>query len=333
MTAAERVPVLDVTSLAAGGPDTALVRSVADACAEWGFFQIVGHGIAESRLDAFLAQVRRFFALPRAAKRALERTADNARGYYDRELTKQHPDWKEIFDFGHKPRPDLADDHPANRTLDGYNRWPTGLPGFREAMTRHFAACETLALRLLETVCLGLGLPGDRLHAAFAPHTSFLRLNCYPACPDAAPPDAPAPPPRGLRLGIHHHTDAGALTLLVQDDAPGLQVRRDGRWVTIEPLRGALVVNAGDMLQVWSNDRYASPLHRVLAHAAGPRYSAPFFFNPSYTTVCEPLEGAVDAAHPPRYLGVPWGEFRKRRADGDYADLGEEVQIAHYRAA
>jgi isopenicillin N synthase-like dioxygenase len=138
--------------------------------------------------------------------------------------------------------------------------------------------------------------------------------------------------PRTGQLGVHHHTDAGALTLLLQDHQPGLQVHRDGLWYLVEPRADALVVNIGDIVQVWSNDRYRAALHRVLANRDNERYSAPFFLNPASDAIYAPLPSACASA-PPRYRPIQWGAFRAARAAGDYADCGEEVQIAHFRTA
>ena len=91
------------------------------------------------------------------------------------------------------------------------------------------------------------------------------------------------------------------------------------------------MVNLGDMLQVWSNDRYVAPEHRVVPNAERERWSAPYFFNPAYRTVCEPLPELVAAGDAAHYRGVHWGEFRRARADGDYTDLGEEIQITRFR--
>lgn len=319
------VPVVDLAAA-----DAASVAEIAGACRHWGFFQIVGHGIPPALVKRFEAAMHDFFALPTEAKRGVRRSRDNARGYYEKELTKNVQDWKEIFDFGFLPRPDLPDEHPSNRTLDGQNRWPAELPGFRETAWEFYAACEAVALRLLEPLCRGLDAAPDALRPHFeGVHTSFLRLNHYPPCVDPAPPDAPLRPVRG-HLGVNRHTDAGALTVLFQDARGGLQVHRDGRFHDVEPIEGALVVNVGDMMQVWSNDRYRAPLHRVVTSADQHRYSAPFFLNPAYESDCAPLAGRVDAA---RYRPVNWGEFRRRRAAGDYADLGEEVQVEQYRIA
>ena len=107
---------------------------------------------------------------------------------------------------------------------------------------------------------------------------------------------------------------------------PGLQVLKDGRWRPVDPVPGGLIVNVGDMIQVWSNDAYQAPPHRVLAMEARARLSLAYFFNPAYSAVIAPLQA------PRRYRDLPWGEFRRRRADGDFADHGAEVQIRDYRA-
>ena len=114
------------------------------------------------------------------------------------------------------------------------------------------------------------------------------------------------------------------------DDVAGLQVHNNGTFHTVAPRDGALIINVGDIVQVWSNDRYQAPLHRVLANAEEPRVSIPYFLNPSYDYDYEPLSGVARTNEPPHYRPINWGEFRAKRSAGDYADVGEEVQISHY---
>jgi isopenicillin N synthase-like dioxygenase len=120
------------------------------------------------------------------------------------------------------------------------------------------------------------------------------------------------------------------VTLLLQDGQPGLEVLHDGAWHLVEPREDALVVNIGDIVQVWSNDRYRAALHRGLANAEVERFSAPFFLNPAYSAKYAPLPTTIDARHPARYRPINWGEFRSRRTAGDYADHGEYAQISQY---
>ena len=308
------VPVIDLSE-----GDASVVEAVGRACADWGFFQIVGHRVDPGVTEAAMAETRAFFALPMAAKRALSRSRDNPWGFYDRELTKNVRDKKEIFDIGPESVPG---DPFAGRTP-----WPAERPAFEPAMRAFFTACESLAACLTDLVSRSLGAAPDELGGAFAPtHTSFLRLNHYPVeDPLGAEADG------GAGLGIHHHTDAGAVTVLLQDRMSGLQVYRDGAWHTVIPLDGAFVVNIGDMVQVWSNDLYRAPIHRVLAMDTAERYSLPFFYNPGYEARIAPLAILLGGAQAPHYVPIPWGEFRRRRADGDFADYGSEVQISDYR--
>lgn len=311
---AQHVPVLDVARL----DEPATLRALDAACREWGFFQATGHGIDDRLLRDLLAAARRFFALPDADKQRIARSADNPWGFFDRELTKNTRDWKQVFDFG-----------PADGGCQ-QPQWPARLPGFEAAVRAYYAACARLAAGLIDAIGVNLGMPAGYLQGAFgAAQSSFVRLNYYPECPAPEVPAGVQTPQHGY-LGVNHHTDAGALTLLLQDAQPGLEVFRQGRWHLVEPRPDALVVNIGDIVQVWSNGRYTAALHRVRANSRHARYSAPFFYCPSYATDYAPLPSTVGATHPPRYRPINWAEFRARRAAGDYADLGEEVQLDHY---
>jgi isopenicillin N synthase-like dioxygenase len=315
----ENVPVIDITQL--DKPET--LAALDEACREWGFFQVVGHGIDDGVTRTLQRQMRSFFAQPIAAKRAISRTATNPWGFFDRELTKNTLDWKQVYDFGPAFTNDQADEVKP--------QWPSALPSFEPAVLDFYNACEVLAFHLLGAISVNLGMSADHLGGGFQTvHTSFLRMNYYPICPAPAQPQSACAPGTG-HLGVNHHTDAGALTLLLQDEQPGLEVFRDGRWHLVEPRNDALVVNIGDIIQVWSNDRYRASLHRVMANATAQRFSAPFFFNPAYDMDYEPLPTTIDALHPRRYQTINWGEFRNRRSAGDYADCGEEVQISQYQ--
>ena len=312
------VPVIDLSQ----APEV-VAAQLGRACADWGFFHLVGHGLDPALLAAAMVEARAFFAGSPAAKRALARSRENPWGYYDRELTKNRRDKKEIFDVG----PDVAAERVAGDVFFGATPFPEWRPQLRPVVHAYVAACEDLSFRLLRLVAAGLGAPDERLVDAFrGDHTSFLRLNHYPT---RDPADATADRPAGL--GIHHHTDAGALTVLLTDGKPGLEVLKDDAWRPVDPVPGGLIVNIGDMVQVWSNDAYRAPLHRVLAMEAEDRLSLAYFFNPAYTAVIRPLPEVVGPAAPARYRDLGWSEFRRRRAEGDFADYGAEVQIADYR--
>ncbi len=325
------VPIIDLDGANAAVPSSDVTQAVADAAERFGFFQVVNHGIAAEQIDEVWSAAARFFAQPMDEKRSLLRTKENTRGYYDRELTKNARDRKEVLDISQVPFPELGDDNPANQqSVDGINQWPA-LPGFRQTMLGWLDACEELSLWLLAAFCLGLDEPADHLSGAFAPgHSSFVRLNYYPLDDPLAADEARDVTPLG-DMALHHHTDSGALTVLLQDDVGGLQVSHGDDWLEVEPIPGALVVNTGDMMQVWSNDRYRAGLHRVAPITHRARYSLPYFFNPSYETNYAPLPGSIDAGGSAAYDTINWGKFRQARADGDFADYGAEVQISDFR--
>lgn len=318
------VPVIDIAAVsgnAAGETAAEAIKEIAAACRQWGFFQVVNHGIDQNLIASTTKQMQHFFAQPLEIKESILRTRDNPWGYYNNELTKNQRDKKEVFDF----------------TTDGtdpiyaaMNRWPDIGSEFREVMRAYLRSCEKLSLTLLQAFCVGLNLPADFMHSDFVSgHTGFIRLNYYPVKDPLSESVTPHQP--DADLGVHHHTDAGALTVLLQDAVGGLQVYRDGFWHDVPPIEDALVINTGDMMQVWSNDLYQAAIHRVLAMDSHDRYSIPFFFNPVASATIKPLPTAVRADRPARYRDIDWSDFRGKRTDGDYADYGPEVQISQYR--
>jgi len=304
---APAVPVVDLSARR-----DIVAAELAAAAGSWGFFQVTGHGIAPDLIERTQVAARALFASEPALKHSANRTLDNPFGYYDRELTKNLRDRKEIFDFA-----------PLGETP-----WPPAMPELWPVLQAFADACHGLALDLVERLCAGLAEPSTSLVVHFVPrHSSFLRLNHYPIEDVALGPDVPPAGP----FGISQHTDAGALTVLLQDQVPGLQVQYQGAWLDVDPVPGALTINIGDMLQVWSNDRYLAPLHRVRASSGRARLSIAWFLNPAYESVVEPLPCLLSAVSPARYRRLSWREFRRLRALGDYGDYGEEVQISDYR--
>ena len=185
-SSSSQVPVIDMAAYskaraASEPPPAALVEEVAVACEQWGFFQVVNHGLDAGLRARAEEQQRLFFALPRDVKQGLRRTADNSRGWYDDELTKQRRDWKEGLDFGstpHWPHWTPADDDATNGTLDGFNRFPPEalLPEFKPTMRSYYDGLCDVAARLTSLFSLGLGMPSRHFEPALAAHTSYLRL-------------------------------------------------------------------------------------------------------------------------------------------------------------
>ncbi len=320
----ESVPIIDISDLAdgVGASGDRSIREIANAARNWGFFQVINHGISEQLTEEVWQQSAAFFALPVESKEIIQRSRENPWGYYNNELTKNQRDKKEVFDY-------------TSQGTDGIynasNRWPDFDPRFQIVMEKYRDECIRLSLQLLEAFSCGLGLPADFLNSDFDPqHTGFIRLNYFPV-KDPLQHKEDVAQMGDADLGIHHHTDAGALTVLMQDDVGGLQVHKDGQWHNIPPVNGAFVINTGDMMQVWSNDIYHAAIHRVLAMDAKPRYSIPFFYNPAAGTHVSPLPTVATEQDPAHYRAIDWSEYRGKRTDGDYADYGTEVQISQFR--
>jgi isopenicillin N synthase-like dioxygenase len=308
----EPVPTIDLRN-----PTATSLTDLDRACADHGFFLLEGHGL-DSLIERTWRATEAFFACGPDVKEPIRRSPESMLGWYDRELTKRRRDHKEVFDFVDPAIP--ADHNP--------NRWPARPDEFRSAMTAFFDGFADLAGRTLDLVHAALGLePGDdhRIDRT----ASTVRLNHYPVG-DPVPADQRT----GLNplgdVALGHHTDPGVLTLLLQDATGGLQAEsRDHGWIDIEPAPGTIVVNMGDTVQVWTNDRYRAAVHRVMPMTERSRYSIPFFANPARSAVIEPM--AALAGGRPRYRPFTWREFIRGRAEDNFADYGvDDIQIGDF---
>lgn len=283
------LPVVDISGLASSDP--AARRAVADelrrACLDKGFFYAAGHGIPQLLFNDTFAEAKAFFDQPEAVKLQADKASSFCNRGYERmrgQTLEQNapPDLKEGFYIG----PDLSLDDPrvvARRFNHGPNQWPSGLPGFKRAMQAHFDAMLGLSQRLMTGIALSLDLPEDHFAEFCHQPLATLRLLHYPPQPANAAEN---------EKGAGAHTDFGGLTLLVQDDVGGLQVWDAGSegWIHAAPVPGTFVVNLGDMIARWTNDRYRSTLHRVVNASGRERYSIPFFYggNPDTLVECLP---------------------------------------------
>ncbi|UXY52346.1 2-oxoglutarate and iron-dependent oxygenase domain-containing protein [Pseudomonas tohonis] len=317
-----QLPLIDIAALY--GDDQQAWQQVAAqidaACRDWGFFYITGHGIAPERIEALTRAAKTFFALPDAEKLRIDitRTAHH-RGYgaiATEQLDPSRPsDLKETFDMGFH----MAADHPevlAGKPLRGPNRHPD-LPGWAALMEQHYADMQALAQTLLRAIALALGIERDFFDARFAEPISVFRMIHYPPRHTASSAE---------QQGAGAHTDYGCVTLLYQDDAGGLQVRNvHGEWIDAPPIPGSFVVNIGDMMARWSNDRYTSTPHRVISPLGVHRYSMPFFAEPHPDTEISCLPNCSSADNPPKYPPVSSAEYLLSRFADTYAYRREET--------
>jgi len=308
------LPVIDL-SLLEGTEEQrqTLAHSLDDACLHTGFFYVSEHGIPNELIERVFRDSRALFDLPEAHKEAIHKARSRAnRGYEPLKGQTLEPgsppDLKEGFYIGEE----LDDSDPrvkAGRFNQGPNQWPEGLPGFQETMTEYFEAMNDLSARIMQALALSLGLSPKFFDDFCQQPLSTLRLLHYPP-----QPANPAPGEKGCGA----HTDFGGITILLLDDKPGLQVwdARGEHWLDAKPIPGTFVVNLGDMIARWTNDRYRSTLHRVVNTSGEERYSVPFFYsgNPDHQVTCLPacLTEGDQPHYPPTTVEAHLTEMYRR---------------------
>jgi isopenicillin N synthase-like dioxygenase len=297
------VPVIDIS-----GDPRRVADEVGVACRELGFLTVIGHGVPEDVIERTARVARTFFDLPNEEKRTLA-DGDPREGLpayrplrsesLAASLDRAAPgDLKESLDWG-----------PA---VPGYG-WPERPRELQAAFEDYFSALAGLGARLRRLFALALELPEDWFEPAFRDHSSSMRVVNYP------PPEG-AVEPGQLRAGAH--TDYGCTTILRTEDAPGgLQVQtRDGDWLDVRAVPGSFVVNLGDMMARWTNDRWTATLHRVAVPAAdltaaSRRQTIVFFHDPRGDAVIDCIPSCTDADNPPRYEPVTALEYVQSKAE------------------
>ena len=267
----QELPTLDLRRFA--GSDRALfLAELRRTAREIGFFYVTGHGVPETLPGEVLAASRRFFALPEIEKLKVEMVrSPHFRGYNRPgwELTRGKPDWREQFDLAAE-RPALPRNGglPAWARLQGPNQWPDSLPDFRAAMLRWQDEATALSIRLTQAFAAAL----DQPEHVFAPIYNDLpnqriKIIRYPGRDQDEETQ-----------GVGAHKDSGFVTILLQDQARGLQVETPGGWIEAPPKPGTFVINIGELLEMASNGYLKATMHRVVSPPAGQeRLSVAFF--------------------------------------------------------
>jgi len=316
----QSIPLIDLAPLHTGTPVglEAVARQIADVYSNVGFGYLINHGVDQSLIDALFAASRDFHALPREEKMAIEVNRHH-RGFIPintsttrtssvAKVTK--PNQSESFMMMHE----LAADDPdvlAGVPYAGPNQWPERLPHFRAAVTAYNDALVDLGRKLVQAIAVALGAAPTALAPYFTKPTTFLRLLYYPPQPPQSPDDL---------YGSAPHTDYGFITILVQDEVGGLQVRNPaGDWIDAPYIPGAFVMNTADILHRWSNGRLISTPHRVINRSGRARYSNPFFFDPHMLAEITPLASCVTAARPAQFEPVVYGEYLAARLNANHA--------------
>jgi len=305
--AAARIPVIDFGPVFGGAPGA--LRSVASAarraCENVGFFYALNHGVPEAVIDRAFAASRQFHALPLADKLKLRLDQNNI-GYLPINASVQgastvhkatRPNQNESFFVSH----DRGSEHPdviAGKPLRGRNQWPDGVAELRRDMMAYFRALGAMCDRMLPVFAVALDMQADFFVPFFANEGhANLRFLHYP--PQDADDDNV--------FGQAPHTDNSFMTVLARTDVPGLAVRlppngpMGGEWLAPPIIPGTFLINLGNMMRRWSNDRFLSTPHGVLNDSGTDRYSITYFHSPNPDSVIECLPSCVSADTPARY--------------------------------
>ena len=317
------IPVIDLAPWFGATPAGRghVASAVATACVDVGFFKIARHGIPAETLSAAFAVMNDFFDLP-ASEKAAVRPPDGMapRGWHALETKNLSrtigldtpPDLREQFYIG-PLNPDRARLAAIPEAAPFYqdNVWPARPERLRETYTALYRAMETLGCELMRVFAVALGLDPWFFDGAIDNHFATLPANFYPV---------PEGDPRAGQLRAGAHSDFGSLTILALNDAPGgLQVRMtDETWRDVSAAPGELIVNIGDMMQRWTNERWRSTLHRVVNppasdRAGSRRMSIGFFLHPNYDATIEALPGCAGPDDPPKNQPIQAGVLMRQK--------------------
>jgi isopenicillin N synthase-like dioxygenase len=300
--AAAKIPIIDYGPYFAGekGALARLAGQVRHACENVGFFYAAGHGVKEALIEAAFAASRRFHALPLEEKLAL-RLNENNIGYLPFNTSVQgastvhkatRPNLNESFFISH----DRGADHPdvlAGIPLRGRNQWPASLPDIRAPMMDYVRAMNELCNRMLPPFAVALGAEPGYFDPLFANEAHITcRFLHYP----------PQDPDEDNLFGQAPHTDNSFMTALARTDVPGLAVRLpSGEWFPPPVIPGTFLINLGNMMRRFSNNRFLATPHGVLNDSGRDRYSIAYFHSPNPASVIAPMPSCVSADNPPQY--------------------------------
>ncbi|MBV8737031.1 MAG: isopenicillin N synthase family oxygenase [Alphaproteobacteria bacterium] len=300
--AAKAIPIIDYGPYFAGekGALENLAAALTHACENIGFFYALHHGVPETLIDRAFAASRRLFALPLEQKLALSLNQNNI-GYLPLNASVQgastvhkatKPNQNESFFISH----DRGPKHPdviGGKPLRGQNQWPADLPGMRADMMAYFDALGAMCQRMLPPFAVALGMPPDSFGPYFADEAhANLRFLHYP----------PQQTTEDNAFGQGPHTDNSFMTALARTDVPGLAVRLpSGEWFPPPVIPGTFLINLGNIMRRWSNNRFLSTPHGVLNDSGTDRYSIAYFHSPNPDRVIECLSSCVSANNPSQY--------------------------------
>ena len=315
----EAIPIIDIDPLVIPNDNSKslqkTVNEIRDACKNVGFFYIKNHQIPKDHLNALIPLVQEFFNLPLEEKMKIHISkSDIFRGYtpLGKELTDEKYDWHECVDFGL----DLEPSHPEvieGKQLVGPNQWPENQHNFRKVLEKHWDLMIILGRIITEGLAMSLGLSKKYFSPFMSKSHSYMRISNYPPYEKKQE--------ENIGDGIGAHIDYGFLTILLQNNIGGLEIKNfNNEWIKAPIIPGTFLINIGHMIQRWTNDYYKATIHRVIPPKNKTRCSLPFFFEPNFDTVVFPLDEFCSKNNPPRYEPFHFGDYLESKFTTSYSD-------------
>ncbi|KAK9270918.1 hypothetical protein L1049_026505 [Liquidambar formosana] len=286
----EVIPTIDFSLLTSGTPHqrSKVVQDIGEACCEWGFFMVINHGVSERLRDEMVKVCQSFFDLTEEEKReyAGKQLLDPVRWgtsfNVNVDKTLFWRDYLKVHVHPHFHAPHL----------------PTE---FGDISREYCKRSQEVASELLRGISESLGLEASYIHKTMEMELGhqLLVVNCYPPCPQPE-----------VAMGMPPHSDHGLLTLLMQNEICGLQVLHHGNWVPVNPLPNAFLVNTGDHMEIVTNGKYRSVVHRAVLNNKATRISIATGHGPPLDATVSPAPELIDSqSHPPAYRGIKYREY------------------------
>ncbi|CAI9783797.1 unnamed protein product [Fraxinus pennsylvanica] len=296
-----QIPVIDIQKLMEKDSMDTELQKLHTACQEWGFFQLINHGVSFPKVEEMKLEIQEFFNLPIEEKKKFSQESGDIEGYGQAFVVseEQKLDWADLFYIitlpVHLRKPHLIPKLPAK---------------FRDAIDEYAVELKNLAMKILDLMAKALHMKAEEMNMVFEEGMQAMRMNYYPPCPQPE-----------LVTGLCPHSDAVGLTILLQvNEIEGLQIKKNGAWIPVAPLSNAFVINIGDILEIVTNGIYRSIEHRATVNSKKERLSIATFFNPNIDGDLGPAPSLVTPETPAKFKRISYVDYLKglfsRELDG-----------------
>nr|XP_043618575.1 probable 2-oxoglutarate-dependent dioxygenase SLC1 [Erigeron canadensis] len=291
------LPVIDFAQLQ-GAERPQVLKALSKACQEFGFFQLINHGINNETIGKMLDVSKRFFELPFEERQRYMSSNLYAPVRYGTSFNQNNDGvfcWRDFLKLSCHPMQDFS------------SLWPSSPLDLRDAVGEYSTKTRNLYESVMEGILESLGVANDDIANISEEGNQLMVINYYPACPQPQ-----------LTLGLPPHSDYGLLTLLLQDQIEGLQIQHNGKWATVKPIPNSFVVNIGDQFEIFSNGRYKSVVHRVAVNSMSSRLSVASLHSLNVSRNVRPSSKLIDELNPRCYRDTSFADFLNYLSSSDF---------------